>query len=77
MAGLVIAQSVVSPTANPAVASSILALSHTFIDIDCEIISYYILLLLIQEGLLSVKSESICMKYWLTAKSSLPRKKCG
>ena len=32
---------------------------------------------IIQEGLLSVTSESMCMKYWLTACSSLPRKKCG
>ena len=31
----------------------------------------------IQEGLLSVTSESICTNYWLTACSSLPRKKCG
>ena len=28
----------------------------------------------IQEGLLSVTSESMCTKYWLTACSSLPRK---
>ena len=26
---------------------------------------------------LSVTSESMCTKYWLTACSSLPRKKCG
>ena len=31
----------------------------------------------IQEGLLSVTSESMCTNYWLTACSSLPRKKCG
>ena len=31
----------------------------------------------IQEGLLSVISESMCTNYWLTACSSLPRKKCG
>ena len=30
---------------------------------------------LIQERLLSVTSESMCTKYWLTAKSSLPTKK--
>ena len=29
----------------------------------------------IQEGLLSVTSESMCANYWLTACSSLPRKK--
>ena len=32
---------------------------------------------IIQEGLLSVTSESMCTKYWLTTCSSLPRKKCG
>ena len=31
----------------------------------------------IQEGLLSFTSESMCTNYWLTACSSLPRKKCG
>ena len=31
----------------------------------------------IQGGLLSVTSESMCTNYWLTACSSLPRKKCG
>ena len=31
----------------------------------------------IQEGLLSVTSESMCTNYWLIACSSLPRKKCG
>ena len=29
----------------------------------------------IQEGLLAVTRESMCTKYWLTASSSLPRKK--
>ena len=32
---------------------------------------------IIQEGLLSSTSESMCKKYWLTACSSLPRKKYG
>ena len=31
----------------------------------------------IQEGFLSVTSESMCTNYWLTACSSLLRKKCG
>ena len=31
----------------------------------------------IQEGLLSVTIESMCTNYWLTACSSLPRKKSG
>ena len=47
--------------------------SHTFVEIDYEIISTVILLLpLIQEGLFSVTSESMCKKYWLTTLSSLP-----
>ena len=60
-----------SLTADPEVASSIPARSHTFVEIDHEIISS------VQEGLLSVTSESMCTKYLLTACSSLPRKKCG
>ena len=40
---------------------------------DYEIISLVILLLLIQEGL-SVTSNTMCTKYWLTVKLSLPRK---
>ena len=66
-------------TADPGVASSIPARSHTFVEIDHEIISIVILLpsaeCIIQEGLLSVTSESMCTKYWLTACSSLSRKK--
>ena len=51
-------------TADPGVASSIQAQSHTFLEIDHEIISTAILLLpLIQEGLLSVTRESMCMKW--------------
>ena len=66
-------------TAIPGVTSSIPARSHTFVEIDHEIISTVILLPSadIQEGLLSVTSESICTNYWLSACSSLPRKKCG
>ena len=64
-------------TADPGVVSLIPARSHTFVEIDPEMI---ILLpsaeWIIQEGSLSVKSESMCTKYWLTACSSLPRKKC-
>ena len=58
-------------TADPEVASSIPAGSHTFVKIDHEIISTVILLP--QEGLLSVTSESMCTKDWLTACASLPR----
>ena len=53
--------------ADPGLVSLILARFHTFVDIDHEILSVFILLpLLIQDGLVSVTSESICMKYWLT-----------
>ena len=55
-------------TADPGVASLIPAWSHTFIEIDHEIISTVILLFpLIQEGSLSVRRESMCTKNWLTA----------
>ena len=41
---------------------------HTFVEIDHEIFSLFILLLpLIQEGLFSVISESMFTEYWLTA----------
>ena len=41
------------------------AKSHTFVEIDHEIISTVILLLpLIQEGMLSVTRESMCTTYW-------------
>ena len=50
-------QSVVSPTADPGVASLIPDQSYTFVEIDYEIVSTVILLLpLIQEGLLSPSS---------------------
>ena len=53
-------------SADPGVACSIPTRSHT-LKIDHEIISTVILLLpLNQEGLLSVTSESMCAKYWLT-----------
>ena len=59
-------KSVMCLTADPGVASSIPAQSHTFVEIDHEIISTAILLLLIQEVLLSVTRESLCTKYPLT-----------
>ena len=73
----------VSLTADPGVASSITARSNTFVEIDHEIISTVILLPSAEsfkkgccqlQG--SVTRESMCTKYWLTARSSLPRKKC-
>ena len=69
----------VSLTADPGVGSSIPIRSHTFVEIDHEIISSHSppFCRIIQEGLLSVTSESMCLKYWLTACSSLSRKKCG
>ena len=73
-----VAQSVASSTEDPGVASFISAWPHTFVEIDHEIISRAILLLqLIEEGLLSVTSQCMCTKYWLTASSSLPKKKRG
>ena len=47
-------------------------------EMDHEIISMVIILLpLIQEGLLSVASESMCMEYWLTDYSKIAQEKCG
>ena len=63
-------QSLLSLAADPGVSSSISARSHTFVMIDRKIISMVILPLLlplIQEGLTSIKYESMCTKYWLTA----------
>ena len=61
---------------DPGVVSSIPARSHTFMEANYEIFSMFILLLpLIQEGLSSVTSESMSMKYWLTAKLILTSKK--
>ena len=63
-----IAQSVASLTADPGIASLTPDRSHSFVEIGHEIISTAILLLrLIQEEGLSVTSESMCTKYWLTA----------
>ena len=60
-----IAQLVAGQIVDSGVVGSILARPHTFVEIDHEIFSVIILLLpLIQEGLLSVTSESMCTKYW-------------
>ena len=57
-------QSRVSLTVYSGVGSSIQAQSHTFMEIDLEIVSMVIPhVSLIQEGLLSVTSESMCTKY--------------
>ena len=58
-----------SLTADPGVASSIPAQSHIFYGHSPPF------RWIIQEGLLSVTSKSMYTKYWLTACSSLPRKK--
>ena len=55
-------------TADPGVARSIPAWSHTFVEIDNEkILRPFSSFQLIQEGLLSVTNESMCTKYWFTA----------
>ena len=64
-----------SLTIDPGVASSIPARSHTFEEIDHEIMSTVILHPSAES--FKITSESMCTKYWLTACSSLPRKKCG
>ena len=69
-----------SLTADPGVASLIPACSHTFVEIDREINSMVIFLPSAEsfkKGLLYVTSKSMCTKYWLTACSSFPSKKCG
>ena len=59
-------QSVTGLSENPGVASSIPARSHTLVETDHELISKAILLLLlVQEGLLSVTWENMYMKYLL------------
>ena len=68
-----------SLVADPGVTSLIPAWSHTFVEIDHEIISTVILLPSAEsfkKGFVSYK-RNMCMKYWLTACSNLPRKKCG
>ena len=60
-----VTQSVASPIADPGVISLIPAQPHTFVEIDCKTFSMIILiLLLIQEVLLSVARESTCTEYW-------------
>ena len=64
----VLLQSVVNLIADPGVVSSIPAGASTFLEIDHLIFSDLIhLFLLIQEGLWSVSSKSMCPEYWLTA----------
>ena len=59
-----VAQSVGSLFADRGAVSLIWARSLTFVEIDHEIFSMFILLLpLIQEGLFSVTSKGMCRKY--------------
>ena len=70
----------VSLTADPGVASSIPARSHTFLEIDHEIISMVILLPSAESfnnGCCQLVVTSKSTKYLLTACSSFARKKCG
>ena len=63
-----IVQSIVSLTADPGVTSRSRPCLILLWRLIMKIISTVILLLpLIQEGLLSVTSESMCTRYWLTA----------
>ena len=72
-----------SLTADPGVASLIPAWSHTFVEIDHEIIPTVILLPSTEsfkKGCCQIQAKVtviMCMKYWLTACSSLLRKKYG
>ena len=60
-----ISQSVESLIADPVVLSSIPARPHTKVEIDHEIISMVsLLLLLIQEELVSITSKIMCTEYW-------------
>ena len=73
-----VAQSVARLIADPGVLSMIQDQYHTFVEIDHGIFSTVSLFQqLIHERLLSVKSESMCTKYWIAASSSLPRKMYG
>ena len=65
-------------TADPGVASSIPVRPHTFVEIGHEMISTVILLPSadsFKKGCCQL--QGMCTNYWLTACSSLPRKKCG
>ena len=64
-----LAQLVASVIADPGLVSLILARSHTLVENDHEIIFSMVILLLwlIQEGSVSVTSNSMCTKYWLSA----------
>ena len=69
---------VASWIADPGVMSLISARPNTFVAIDCEILSKFVLLLLLfQEGLLSVRSKSMSTEYWLAVLCKLAQRKRG
>ena len=61
-----VGQSITSPAADPGVGSLIQARFHIFVEIDHEMIYMVILLLPLIGDWLSVTSENLCLKYWLT-----------
>ena len=61
-----VAQSVTCLTADSGVASSILARSHTFTEIDHEIISKAIILLSADSRIVVISYKQKGIKYWLT-----------
>ena len=65
-----------SSTADQGIARLISVQSNTFVEINHDIIYMAILLLLIQEGVLSVTSgSSMCKKYWLNRLVKLAQEK--
>ena len=65
-------------TVDSGVASSIPARSHAFVEIEQEIISTVILLpsaVSFKKDFCQLQAKVLCTKYWLTACSSLPKKK--
>ena len=67
-------------TADPGVASLIPVRSHTFVEIDREMISTVILLTStdsFKKGCCQLQAKVCARNYWLTACTSLHRKKCG
>ena len=69
-----VAQQVVSLVADQGVISLIPVQPHSFVEIDHEIFSTDILLVLIPEGLLSVTNRSWCTEYWFPTLSK--HRKC-
>ena len=65
-------------TAGPRVPSTIQAPSHIFVEVDHEIISMVIILAsAVSRRVIVIYKRKYVHVNWLTACSSLPRKKCG